>query len=182
MRDLHPTLLALLLGSVLLGCGSEGTASTGGAASSLTAPSEPSPGPGSDPVESGGSIPDGSYAKTVTVDQAKAMGITDRDFLDQLGEDGMTTFVFKFQGERWTVFVVEDVPEPGDLGILEYDAEGDAVMTSASDGCPGCVYTYDWALVGDELTFTLVGHESTDTPDDVVMVRFVTEGVFTRQP
>ena len=37
-------------------------------------------------------------------------------------------------------------------------------MTSASDGCPGCVYTYDWALVGDELTLTLVGHESTDSP------------------
>ena len=54
-------------------------------------------------------------------------------------------------------------------------------MTSESDGCPGCVYTYDWSLVGDELTLTLVGHESTDTPEDVVIVRFVTEGAFTRQ-
>ena len=54
-------------------------------------------------------------------------------------------------------------------------------MTSASDGCPGCVYTYDWSLDGEELTLTLVGHDSTDSPEDVVIVRFVTEGAFTRQ-
>ena len=109
------------------------------------------------------------------------MGITDKGFLSQLGEDGTTSFVYKFQGDRWTEFVVEEVPEPGDLGTLEYDAKDDVVMTSESDGCPGCVYTYDWSLVGDELTLRLVGHESTDTPEDVVIVRFVTEGAFTRQ-
>ena len=162
MRVLRPTVLALLLGTVLAGCSSDTTSSDVSA----------------DP---GGPIPDGSYAKTVTVAQAKAMGITDQRFLDQLGPDGKTTFVFKFQGDRWTEFVVEDVPEPGDGGTLVYDAKNDIAMTSASDGCPGCVYTYTWALAEDELTLTLVGHESTDTPADVVIVRFVTEGAFTRQ-
>ena len=102
-------------------------------------------------------IPDGSYAKTVTVAEAKAMGITDQSFLRQLGEDGKTSFVYKFQGDRWTEFVVEEVPEPGDGGTLEYDANDDVVMTSESDGCPGCVYTYDWSLVGDELTLASSG-------------------------
>lgn len=174
MMDLRPTVLALLLGSVLVGC-SDGTSPT-------TTPGEPSPIGGSAPADTGRAIPDGNYAKTVTVAEAKLMGITDQDFLSQLGTDGMTTLVFKFAGLRWTEFVVEEAPEPGDLGTLKYDANQNVVMTSASEGCPGCVYTYDWSMVGDKLTLTLVGHESTDTPEDVVAVRFVTEGAFTRQP
>jgi len=169
MRDLRTTALALLLLAVLTGCGDDSPASTTPAVSSETA-------------GAAAAIPDGSYAKTVTADQAKAMGITDKSFLRQLGEDETTSFVYKFQGDRWTQFVVEGAPEPGDLGPLEYDANDDVVMTSESDGCPGCVYTYDWSLDGDKLTLTLVGHDSTDTPEDVVIVRFITEGTFTRQP
>ena len=109
------------------------------------------------------------------------MGITDQSFLSELGKDGKTTYVLKFTGDRWTQFVVEEVPELGDLGTLAYDAKGNVAMTSASDGCPGCVGIYDWSLVGDELTLKLVGHDSTDTPEEVVIARFVTEGAFTRQ-
>ncbi len=177
MRDLRPAVLALLLGTVLVGCSEKGD---GASASSPSTPGEPS---ASDSAAAwtGEVIADGSYAKTATVTEARAMGITDQSFLDQLGEDGKTSFVFKFAGDRWTLFVVEDAPEPGDLGTLQYDARGDAVMTSESDGCPGCVFTYDWALAGDVLTLTVVGHEATDAPEDVQMVRFVTEGAFTRQ-
>ena len=169
MRDLRPTALALLMFAVLAGCGDDDPAPTTPAVSSERA-------------DAAAVIPDGSYAKTVTVDQAKAMGITDKSFLRQLGEDETTSFVYKFQGDRWTQFVVEGAPEPGDLGPLEYDAKDDVVMTSESDGCPDCVYTYDWSLDGDKLTLTLVGHDSTDSPEDVVIVRFITEGTFTRQP
>lgn len=111
MPDLRPTLVALLLGTVLVGC-SDGPSSTatGGSASSTTTPHEPSPAAGSEPApapapapaNSGSAIPDGSYAKTATVAEAKAMGITDQDFLSQLGKDGRTTFVYKFQGHRWS--------------------------------------------------------------------------------
>lgn len=190
MPDLRSALTALLLVTVLAGC-SDDTSSTatatGGTASTNTTPTptsgEPSPATSSEPEDPGEVIPDGNYAKTVTVAEAKERGITDRGFLsDEFGEDGETSYVFKFAGDRWTIFVGNEVPEPGDGGTLAYDAKDKIAITSESEGCPGCVYGYDWSLVGDELTLKLVGHESTDTPEGVVMVRFVTEGVFTRQP
>ena len=64
---------------------------------------------------------------------------------------------------------------------MTYDEQGNAVLTSESDGCGACVYTYDWQLDDDALTMTVVGHESSDGPEDLVLVRFVTEGVYTRQ-
>jgi hypothetical protein len=180
MRDLRPIVLVLLIGTVLVGCSDNSQSkATGGSASLPATSGGPSTAAGSTSADTG--IPDGNYAKTVTVAQAKAMGIKDQHFLDQLGADGTTTFVFKFAGTRWTEFVVEEVPEPGDGGTLKYDANKDVVMTSESEGCPGCVYTYDWSLGGDQLTLRLVGHDSTDTPEDVVIVRFVTEGAFARQ-
>ena len=112
------------------------------------------------------------------------MGITDKEFLrNNFGEDGKTTFVYKFAGDRWTLFVTPGggAPEPGDGGPLTYDEQGDVVLTSESDGCRGCVYIYDWQLDGDVLTLTIVGHESSDGPEGLVVVRFVTEGVFMRQ-
>ena len=46
-------------------------------------------------------IPDGTYAKTVTVADAKALGITDEEFLrNNFGEDGTTTFTYKFAGRQ----------------------------------------------------------------------------------
>jgi len=172
MLNLRPAVLALLLGTVLFGCSDD---------TSSTAPGEPSSAAGSEPANTSEAIPDGSYAKTATLAEAKAMGITDQSFRSELGKDGKTTYVLKFRGDRWTHFVVEEVPEPGDLGTLAYDAKGNVVMTSASDGCPGCVNTYDWSLVGDELTLKLVGHQSADTPEEEAIDRFVTEGAFTRQ-
>lgn len=182
MPDLRSALTALLLVTILVGC-SDDTSSTAtdGSTSPTTTPNDPSPA-SSEPEKPGEAIPDGSYAKTVTVAEAREMGITDQGFLNQFGKDGRTTYVLKFAGDRWTHFTVEGVPEPGDLGTLAYDARDKVAMTSESDGCPGCVGTYDWSLVGDHLILKLVGHESTDTPEGVVIAGFVTEGVFTRQP
>lgn len=181
MPDLRSALTAVMLVTVLAGCSDDTTSTaTGGSTSPTTTPNDPSPA-SSEPEKPGEAIPDGSYAKTVTVAEAKEKGITDRGFLNQFGKDGRTTLVLKIAGDRWTHFTVERVPEPGDLGTLTYDAKDKVAMTSESDGCPGCVYTYDWSTSGDELSLSLFGHESTDTPEDVVIVRFVTEGAFTRQ-
>jgi hypothetical protein len=182
MLALRHTVLALLLGTALVGC-SAGTSSTatGKPASSASSPVHPSQAAGSEPADTGRAIPDGSYAKTATAADAKALGLTDHKFLSSLGSDGKTTFTFKFQGDRYTHFVVEKAPEPGDVGTLTYDAKRNAVMTSASEGCPGCVYTYRWSLIGDKLALKIVGQDSTDSPRDVLIVRFVTEGTFMKQ-
>ncbi len=55
------------------------------------------------------------------------------------------------------------------------------MLTSESDGCGACKYSYHWQLDGNALTLTIVGHESSDSPEDLALVRFVTEGVYTRQ-
>lgn len=164
-----------LVGAILLAsCSDEipRTASPADQATTTSGPASPD-----DP------IPDGTYSKVVTTAEARAAGVTDPDFLRELGQDGETTYAFKFAGKRWTIFIIEDgaAPEPGDLGTLEYEDKGEVAMTSESTGCPRCVGIYDWRLTNDRLSLTLVGHESTDDPEDVAQVRFVTEGAFTRQ-
>ena len=54
-------------------------------------------------------------------------------------------------------------------------------VVSESSGCPGCVASYHWQVTGGRLSLALVGHESTGGPEDVAVVRFVTEGDFSRQ-
>ena len=168
-------LAAALLGAILLASCGDDTPRAASADPAAATPAASSPGE---------MIPDGTYAKTVTKAQARAAGITDKGLLSELGKDGETTYAFKFAGDRWTVFIIEDgaAPEPGDLGTLEYEGEGDVAMTSESDGCPQCVIRYGWQLTGDTLSLTIVGHESSGGPQELAVVRFVTEGDFTRQP
>jgi hypothetical protein len=171
MRQPKVTFAALLLAAVLAACGSDD--------SSKSDPAQPKESPTAAQASNGETIPDGSYAKTVTVADAEEAGITDQGFLgSNFGDDGSSTFTFKFGGDRWTQFVApsDGAPEPGDLGSLTYDGNGDVVMTSESEGCPGCTFVYDWQLDGDELTLTIVEPESSDP-----IVRFVTEGQFVRQ-
>jgi hypothetical protein len=176
MRHRHLILVALLLDALLLGCGDDD--------SHTAAPAEPASSPTSASASSAATIPDGTYAKSVTVADAKAVGITDEEFLsNNFGADGKTTLSYKFGADRWTEFVTPGggAPEPGDGGPLTYDEQGHAVLTSESDGCGACIYVYDWQFDGNAVTLTIVGHESSDGPEDLALVRFVTAGVFTRQ-
>jgi hypothetical protein len=151
--------------------------------------SSPAPSPAKSPsaastrTHTGETVPDGTYAKTVTLTDAHTLGIKDKEVLrTELGTDGEVTYTYRFAGDRWTQFGTYDgVPEVGDLGTLSYDDEGKVALTSESDGCPGCVYVYDWQLNGKQLHMTLVGHDSLDGPEDLLVVRFVTEGVYARQ-
>ena len=175
-RFIHIAALAAVLpASLLVGCGNDDPTTSPGADAAVSAPSAS--------AGSGEVIPDGTYAKTATLADAKALGVTDKSLLDQLGTDGATTYSYKIAGNRWTLFLIEEgaAPEPGDGGNLEYDDQGDVSMLSESDGCPGCIYVYEWQLDGDRLTLTIVGHEASDTPEDLAAVRFVTEGVFEKQ-
>lgn len=174
MRALKITLAALPLAALLSGCGSEEPSKAGG---------EPTKTASSTPAATTKTIPDGDYQKSVTVADAKAAGITNEDFLQgNFAAGGATTLTFRFADGRWTLFVALSggAPEPGDLGSLTYDEEGNAVMTSESEGCPGCVTAYKWQVDGSRLTLTLVEHNASDAPEDLAAVRFITEGVFTR--
>ena len=175
MRHLHLILVAVLLEFLLVGCDDD---------SKTASSAEPATAGSSAPAPPGSAIPDGTYAKSVTTADARARGITDQEFLrNNFGDNGKTTLTYKFADDRWTLFVTPGggAPEPGDGGPMTYDEHGDAALTSESDGCGACVYTYDWQADDTKLTLTLVGHESSDGPQDLVMVRFVTEGVYTRQ-
>ncbi len=174
MRHPHLILVALLLEALLVGCGDDD--------SQTATPAQPANSATSAPASSAATIPDGDYARSVTVADARAIGITDEEFLsNNFGEDGSTTLTYKFGDDRWTLFVTPGggAPEPGDGGPMTYDEQGNAVLTSESDGCGACIYIYDWQLDGNALTLTIVGHESSDGPEDLALVRFVTEGVYT---
>ena len=135
------------------------------------------------PAWTGEEIPDGTYAKTVTKAEARAAGIRDKAWPeDELGTRAgqLRVQVPGSTGGRRSCPDGE-APDPGDVGTLKYDERVTSSMLSESDGCPGCVYTYDWKLNDDVLTLRIVGHESTDGPEDLAIVRFVTEGDFTRQ-
>lgn len=176
MRQLKVIPATLLLGALLAGCGNDD--------SSTASPTEAATSGASASASRGETVLDGTYAKSVTVTDAKSAGIGDEDFLrSNFGDDGPTTISFKFEGNRWTLFVTPSggAAEPGDVGSIKYDEHGDAVLTSESEGCPGCTYVYDWQLEGNQLTLTIVGHESSDPPEGLAIVRFVTEGVFASQ-
>ena len=173
MRAPKIILAVLLLEALLAGCGTD---------ESSTA--EPGKSATSTPTGTGETIPDGSYAKSITVAGAKKVGIADQGYLQEnFNEHRPTIITFKIAGDTWTQFVTPGggAPEPGDVGTLTYDAHRNAVLTSESDGCPGCVYVYKWQLEGPHLTLTIVGHESSEGPAGLVITRFVTAGVFTRQ-
>jgi hypothetical protein len=176
MRLLRVIFLAPLFAAALAGCSND--------ESSKTDPAGPTKSATAAQTGSGEAIPDGTYAKSVTVADAKTAGIVDKGFLSgNFGDDGSTTFTFKFQDDRWTLFVTPGggAPEPGDLGSITYDEHGDVVLTSESEGCPGCTGVYDWELDGSQLTMSFAEHDSSDRPEALAIERFVTEGTFTRE-
>jgi len=186
MRSTQIALATLLVAPVLAGCRGDGpparaSENPSSPATSSTAPATPASTP--TPVHAGETIPGGTYARTVTRADTRRLGLPKDKSAEVLDKDGEVAYSYRFAGDRWTLFGTYDgVPEVGDLGTLTYDDEGNVAMTSASDGCPGCVYTYDWQLNGKQLNMTIVGHDSTDGPEDLLVVRLVTEGTYTRQP
>ena len=159
-------------------------ASAARAMASSSAP-EPSSAPAtsSAPAWTGPRIPDGAYSKTVTRAEAKAAEVADFVFGD-FGNRDSVTYTYKFSGDRFTIFVARagGIPEPGEAGTLSYAPGKEVTMAGESEACAPCVYTYRWRLGGKSLHLTLVGHESSDGPKELAATRFVTEGVFERQP
>jgi hypothetical protein len=175
----------LLIAVLLAGCSGDGheARASENPSSTTTSSSSAESSTASTPSFTGKTIPDGTYVKTVTRADTRSHGLPKDKAAEVLDEDGEAEYSYQFAGDRWTLLGTYDgVPDVGDLGTLTYDTEGNVALTSESDGCPGCVYTYDWKLNGKQLSMTIVGHDSTDGPEDLLVVRLVSSGDYTRQP
>lgn len=184
MRRTEIALATLLIAPLLPACSGDDRAARASESRSSSTPlsSATEPAAASTPTSTGETIPDGTYAKTVTRADTRRLGLPRDKVAEVLDKDGEVAYSYRFAADRWTLIGTYDgVPEIGDLGTLVYD-EDTVALTSESDGCPGCVYTYDWQLNGKQLNMTIVGHDSTDGPEDLLVVRLVTEGAYTRTP
>jgi hypothetical protein len=82
----------------------------------------------------------------------------------------------KFGGGHWTQFAeyTPGIPEPGDVGTYRVDVDK-LVMTSASEGCPGCVGVLDWTFDGGRLDLRY-----TKPAEHDIIERLMTEHEYTK--
>jgi len=177
MKRLAATVVLFLLA----GCAS-GQATTGAADQEPTQPaSSPAvtePGP-TGAASDGPTIPNSSWSKELTATQGRRAGMQHADIRLQFGQDGRLPLTFQFLDGTWSIVVTNDsgVDEMGDLGTLEYDDRGRMLMTSNSEGCPGCVSTMAWTIRRDRLRLESVGA----LPGGDPMERLIMGGTWTRK-
>jgi hypothetical protein len=119
-------------------------------------------------------IPNGTYEATGTRKEALAKGFSNKEIDAAYGADGKQPFIFVFDAGTFLNFVV------GDDGVKELGAKGTytatgkrLIVTSESEGCFGCVYTYRWSFDGKVLSLKLLS--SSTGPADFRDVRLVSE-------
>lgn len=131
----------------------------------------------------GSTIPDGTYTKTSTMQDARRIGLSRAQALEFLGEDGEINVELVLQGETFAQIADDDneTMVQGDGGSLAYDAEGNLVMTSTASGCYGCTATWAWKHRGDTLTLELLDTTESGDPSAVLVGRLIFEGTFARR-
>lgn len=129
----------------------------------------------------GSAIPDGTWVKTSTVADAQVLGIPKHVYREFLGADGEERIVLRIDGADYAELQDEGgALTVGDQGTAGYDADGNWVTTSRSEGCPDCRAVFEWTLDGDDLTLTMVDIVTSEDPVDVLVSRLVMEGTYTR--
>ena len=158
----------------LAGCASGEAAESAKGESPASESTSPSPSSASADAPSdawtGEVLPDSTWTKTVTLKQAKKVEVPQAEVPSNFGEDGLMPLTLVFESDSWAIMVADDqgVDEPGDVGTLTYDDRGRLVTTSNSEGCPGCVVTLRWKVVGDTLTIAMV-EKSGDPLEELVL-------------
>lgn len=101
----------------------------------------------------GATIPEGSYAKTVSREQALAAGVPSTDF----GDATELRITYRFKDGRWLQLAnYGGGPDTvGDRGTYVYDGQGRLLITSDSSGCDGCRGVVEWSMDGDVLTMEI---------------------------
>ena len=130
----------------------------------------------------GSAIPDGTWAKTSTVADAQKLGLPKQAYRRILRADGVAHIELRIDGREFAQLGDDDgAMAVGDQGSAGYDADGNWVITSRSEGCFECVATFEWTLDGEELTLTLADAVTSEDPVEVLVSRLVMEGTYTRQ-
>jgi hypothetical protein len=127
-------------------------------------------------------ISNGAYAKTVTLQQANALGITRATRAKYLGHGGQMPLkvIFKIEGSTFSVFESSGgrPPELGDSGSAAYPAP----HRWTNDDGQGGVVTYAWNMKGGTLRLRVLKDTIPgDTGQTLKVVRLITEGTFRRQ-
>ncbi len=94
--------------------------------------------------------------------------------------DGTLLVVLKFGDGTWTQFANYhgDALQPGAAGTYRYDDAGQLLLT---DDAAGDTYRYAWEVSADALTLRMLDPVGR-TPDDLDVVRLMTEGSYQRMP
>jgi hypothetical protein len=144
----------------------------------------------------GSAIPDGTWTKTTTTADATRLGIPKDEHERLLGQDGELHVELRIEGNNYELSMDDQggadltLGDPGRCapwdcapphGTAEYDAAGNWVTTSASQGCPACRTTYQWSMDGPLLVLTVLDARTHAGRLDVLHLRLVTEGTYTRQ-
>lgn len=131
----------------------------------------------------GSAIPDGVWSKRTTEADAIALGIPRERLIELFGADGWSRIELRVKGQD----VAQYGEEPdgtlvlGDSMTSAYDRDGNLVLTSRSEGCPGCVATFGWTVKDDVLTLRLLDAGAVDVdPSEIQASRLVMEGTFRR--
>lgn len=177
MRTLQMS--GLVLAAVLLvACGAEAGEPAGqGAAGEAE-------GEGTSTAADGPTIPDGTWVKPFTLKDARQLGIPAPLARRGMPSDGENYSELRFDGASFAQFTDDgDAGRAlGDGGTVDYDDEGNVVLTSTSEGCSGCWVKSRWTVDGDALTLEVVDFGNTDeSPVDLLVGRLMMEGTFVRQ-
>lgn len=100
----------------------------------------------------GRQVPDSSWTRVATAAEARRLGVPRDAAVELLGDDGRLFQVLTFRNGSFSQSgrYGSGVMEVGDLGSVSYSG-GRLVLTSSSPGCPGCVASFRWRLLGDRL-------------------------------
>ena len=170
--NLRTSLAVAAVALTLAGCGGGDSSTT-----TTTDPSPSSSSTASQPSEAaydGPTIVPGTYTKSVSITEVRALGLKPSDVQDLVGSGGTGLVAYKFEEAVWTEYhgPSEDRLERGSFGTHHYDEDGMLVISETC--CGDSLLT--WETDGSTLTMTLESSAVEVTPVDHLM----RDGVYTK--
>ena len=105
-----------------------------------------------------GPIPDSTWRKVVTLEQAQDLGVPSARIVRDIGDDGRLPLELRLEGGRFTLTgdFGGAVAQTGDIGKVTYDEAGRLVVESLT--CAACSdVTLTWRIEDSRLEITRMG-------------------------